>query len=207
MSYIQQLYLQKKKEQEEQAMRNRHQNGVQVRFVANKVIKKYFEEFDEKRDLTLTVNRLNRLVELIDLIYRKEHQWKPLYNDGYIVTSHGLALMHAILGSVYLLEEREEAKSRFERNETEYQIMSESVIDSELNKEIDRLVEKVLYGTRYIDNVDLREMLNSKELQEFRYNASEYQFAIIPNEIINELFADFSFEKFEEFNAQEKLRV
>ena len=58
MSYIQQLYLQKKKEMENEAMKNRHKNGVQARFVANKVIKKYFEEFDECKQLFKNVSKI-----------------------------------------------------------------------------------------------------------------------------------------------------
>ena len=72
-------------------MKNRNKEGVEARFVANKIVKKYFEEFNEN-DLTLTCNRLNRLVELVDLVYRKNNQWKPLCGDGFVVSSNGLVI-------------------------------------------------------------------------------------------------------------------
>jgi len=205
MSYIRQLYLQKKKELENEVMRNRHTNGVQARFVANKVIDKYFKEFN-KDDLGLTTNRLNRLVELVDLNYRKQNQWKPLCNDGYIISKNGLVFIRLLCHYEYLLKDHNAAKSYFERSEREYQIMSEAVIDKNLNKEIDALVDMVMYGTRYIDTVDLRDMLNSDEIQELKFNCVELEQDPIPEEIVAELFADFDFKRFECFNASEKER-
>ena len=206
MSYIQQLYLQKKKELEEEVMKNRNKEGVEARFVANKIVKKYFEEFNEN-DLTLTCNRLNRLVELVDLVYRKENQWKPLCGDGFVVSSNGLVIPKILYHYEYLLKDKEQAKIYFERKEKEYQTMSESVIDENLHKEIDSLVDLVMYGTRYVDNVDLRDMLNSAELQQFKFNCVELEDRDIPQEIVSELFFNFSFEKFTCLNEQEKERL
>lgn len=206
MSYIQQLYLQKKKELEDEAMRNRHIDGIQARFVANKVIKKYFEEFNEN-DLSLSLNRLNRLVELIDLVYRKDNQGKALFNDRYVVSSNGLVIPCVLYHYGWLLKDEKEAKSYFERSEKEYQIMSEAVVDENLNKEIDYLVDAVMHGTRYVDTVDLRDMLNSEELQKFKFDCVEYEDYEIPQEIVTELFYDFTFEKFTYLNAKEKERL
>ncbi len=206
MSYIQQLYLQKKKEMEDEAMKNRHIDGIQARFVANKIIKMYFQEFN-KNDLSLTLNRLNRLVELVDLNYRKNHQGKALYNDGYIVSVNGLAVPYLLYHYEFLLKDEDQAKNYFERKEKEYQVNSESVIDEKLNKEIDYLVGLVLHGTRYLDTVDLRDMLNSEKLQQFKFDCVEYEFEKIPQEIVTELFYDFNFEEFLCLNEKEKERL
>ena len=85
--------------------------------------------------------------------------------------------------------------------------MSEAVVDENLNKEIDYLVDAVMYGTRYVDTVDLRDMLNSEELQKFKFDCVEYEDYEIPQEIVTELFYDFTFEKFTYLNAKEKERL
>ena len=97
MSYSNQLYLEKQKRPENSVEFKQANHVIQARFVANKMIDRYFRNFNEN-DLKLDPSRLNRLVQLVDLLYRKENQGKPLCCDGYIITSNGLAILQILYG-------------------------------------------------------------------------------------------------------------
>ena len=66
MSYLRQMYVERKKQMEQEAMANKNDDGVEARFICNKIIKKFFRDYN-KNDLRLTYNRLNRLVLLVDI--------------------------------------------------------------------------------------------------------------------------------------------
>jgi len=205
MSYIRQMYLDKQKEIEYQALENQT-NGVQARFICNKIIKKYFRDLN-KNGMLLTCNRLNRLVQLVDILYRKENQGKFLIKDSYCISRTGLYSATALFNYSYLTEDIVEIRQTFANNEKLYQEQSEKVVGELLNTNIDRIISQVLLETRYIETFDLRDVLNSKSIQELRTKCPEYGDIPLPQEIVTELFQDFDYEKIPELNESERVKL
>lgn len=205
MSFIKQLYSEKRKELEEEVNKNVGTESVEVRFVANKVIEQYFA-MANKDDLMLSIRRLNRLVQLVDIMHRKRYAGKALFNQGYLITESGLVVVEILCGYQCLLK-GEKTKEYFERSQGEYQKLAELKVGPRLNSHIDLLVSRVLKATRYVDTVDLVKMLYTDELQALRSSFVEYDDRPLPQEIVSELYQNFDFDKLEELNQREKERL
>lgn len=209
MSFIQELYLKKKREIESKVRADMVKDGVPPKFVANKILNLYFEEH-KNDDLRMSSGRLNRLTLLVDLIYRKENLCNPLLSRSYVVSDKGLLNMDVMCEYGFFYKDEEIWKEIFIRKESRYQKYIESCVDPVLNGIINKIVRRVYEGTRFVDNVDLRNMLNSDQIQKFKFDFIEFDISDghldIPKEIVTELFQDFDFSKFEELNESERLK-
>lgn len=204
MNYLQQLYLEKKNKAEQEAKRNLNNAGVEARFVANKIIKFYFDNHYEEI-FPMSINRLSRLVQLVDIIYFKENKGLYLVRDGYKITENGLIRPEIYYHYNYLIQYN--SNKYFEAKEELYQEMSEKLVDSILSAKIDLIVARVVENTKYVDTLDLRDMLNNEEIQfikcRFEYSDTNY----VPQEIVKILYKNFDFSKFEELNEIEKKKI
>ena len=191
MSYLNQLYLEKQKQLEGPVDANKHNNGVQARFVANKLVNKYLKDFNEN-DLQLNPIRLNLLVQLVDMLYRNQNNSRNLFCDDYIITKNGLAILQLLYGYVYLTEDKKTARACFLNYETDFHMKYKSHIHKDFNDKIDMLVKKVLTGTRFIETNRLKMMLNINNIQQTRLNCLEFENYKLPQEVVSELFMNFN---------------
>lgn len=168
-------------------------------FIANKIISETYRTKDNNT-LTLTCKRLNKLVLLVNIAYMQKYS-KLLVKNDYRLWISGL-----VVPKIYYCYSRNGVKydSTLETDLVEgmKQEEVEKTINHELNSEINNLVKQILGMTRYIDTIDLVEILLVKRLNQ------DYQIdSDIPKKIISKFYKDFNFDKLKELNERSKKEI
>ena len=197
MSLITKIY---KREILETEQNEESENGFDYKFIVNKI----FMEISKQNIsyISLSLSRLNRILVLVDIAYRQKNG-KPLIKDEYRIWHKGLVVPKLYSHYLYSIEE-----NKLRQFDQCYQESMESLIDSDVNNEINELVSIVVGSTKFIDTVDLIELLKNDELQSFvepnditdRKNAVSHKF-------VTEFYKDFDFNKLKELNEREKERL
>lgn len=169
--------------------------GIDCRYIANKIIIETNKTKD-KNSLILTSVRLSKLVLLIDIAYMHKHK-KMLIKNAYAWWSKGIALpniYYSYRGTVGnpLLKEVAVLDNLTQK---EY----EQKLDVKLRNEINDIVENVLETTRYIDTLDLIDLL--------MVDIDEDEDTIIYKEEIWDIYKKFDFNKLKELNEKEKQEI
>ena len=132
--------------------------GLDCNYIANKIIIK-LNASSSKEDLPLNCVRLNKLVLLCNIAHIQKHS-KMLVKNSYFLWTKGLAI----------------PKIYFDYHETEFNVLSKKVakvegksqsdyeeqVEPTLKRIVNRIVARVLEITKYVDTVDLCEILDPK---------------------------------------------
>lgn len=162
--------------------------GLDCNYIANKIITKTNQNRTTE-DLFLTCVRLNKLVLLCNIAHIQKHS-KMLVNNSYFLWTKGLAI----------------PKIYFDYHETGFNVFNRKVakvegksqedyekqINPKLKRIVDKIVDRILEITRYVDTVDLCEILDPK--------IEEGVDVEIYHEEIIDMYKKFNFKRLEDLN-------
>lgn len=207
MGVLAKMLGERQKEIEEDAINScKYDGGIDFRIVVNKILIKLEElnlDWKTSNNATMTANRLNKLVLLIDIAYRHKYK-KPLIKDGYVVWGYGLAISN--MHDEYLFNKGIDPKISMSHNQKVFQEKVEQTIDKKLNTRVNLLVSEILEITNYLDMLDLVPILKNQTWQEFRKVYPEHEMRSVPQELVDDIYTDFSFEELKLLNEELKVK-
>lgn len=169
--------------------------GIDCRYIANKIIIET-NKIKDKNSLTLTSVRLNKLVLLTDIAYMQKHK-KLLVENDYAWWSKGIALpkiYYSYSGTVgYSLKKHVVLINGIKHHDYEQKLNKDLIID------ISKVIKNVLEITRYVDTLDLINLL--------MVDIEEELDTIIYKEEIADIYKNFDFNKLKQLNEKEKQEI
>lgn len=208
MGVLSDMINKRKIEIEEDALESaKYDNGIDFRIVVNKILVKLEElnlDWKTSNNATMTANRLNKLVLLIDILYRRKYD-SPLIKNGYVVWGYGLAISN--IHDEYLFNRGVNTEIVMSCNQKLFQEKVEQIIDKNLNVRVNMLVSEILEITHNLDTLDLVSILKKDVWLEFRKIYPEHELNEIPQRLVDDVYADFSFEELKKFNDSLKAKL
>lgn len=168
--------------------------GLDCNYIANKIM---IETFNNKTDddLILTNGRLNKLVLLVNIAYMQKKS-KFLVKNDYFLWPSGLVVPkihfdYMVYSSGYKFGKR------IAKVEGQSQEEYEKGVDPNLKSDVNSIVSKIVEITRYVDTVDLRELL--------AVGINEDENTVIYQEEIIKIYKNFDFQKLIDLNNENKV--
>ena len=158
---------------------------VDCNYIANKIVERCI-----KSPLILTAKRLNKLVLLVNIAYAKQHNEFVVKND-YFLWPSGF-----VIPKIYYKYSNNGNSAKCCKVEEKTQQDYEKDINPKLKIKIEKIIDKILEITNYIDTIDLIDVL--------RVDIVEDENTVIYQEEIIDIYKNFNFKVLEELNRQEK---